>query len=102
MEQDISSRQIAVYLHIPFCLTHCGYCTFFSVPYSKSSLELYLQYLHKEIDLIFQYHPDLAYAKSIYFGGGTPSLLRAEELRICAHLIFERVRNYSEINLTDN
>ncbi len=100
MEQDISSRQIAVYLHIPFCLTHCGYCTFFSVPYSKSSLELYLQYLHKEIDLFFQYHPDLAYAKSIYFGGGTPSLLRAEDIaELCARFNFaEEAEITLEIN----
>ncbi|MBP9038193.1 MAG: radical SAM family heme chaperone HemW [Candidatus Syntrophosphaera sp.] len=107
MEQDISSRQIAIYIHIPFCLTPCGYCTFFRIPYSKSSLEIYLQYLHKEIDLFLQYHPDLTYAKSIYFGGGTPSLLKAEEIEdICSYFIFDKETEITlEINplqITEN
>jgi oxygen-independent coproporphyrinogen-3 oxidase len=91
MEQDISSRQVAIYIHIPFCLTHCGYCSFFTVPYTKSSLELYLEYLHKEIELFLQYHPDLKNVKTIYFGGGTPSLLKAKEIEdICSRFNFDK------------
>lgn len=63
------------YIHIPFCISKCIYCDF----YSETSLELkkeYLKYLKKEIDLRYKKQ----YLSSIYFGGGTPSLLDLEEI----------------------
>lgn len=67
-----------VYLHIPFCLSKCGYCNFFSVPYSVMSLKSYYSYLLREIELFkqrYKFNPD-----TIYFGGGTPSLLSSEQI----------------------
>ena len=37
--------KIAVYIHIPFCLSRCGYCSFYSVPYSRKRLESYVEAL---------------------------------------------------------
>ncbi|MBW6514236.1 MAG: radical SAM family heme chaperone HemW [Candidatus Syntrophosphaera sp.] len=80
MEQDLPPGPLAVYLHIPFCLSRCGYCSFFSVPFSRGALSVYLRNLHHEIDLFTERDPSLLQAKTLYFGGGTPSLLGAEEL----------------------
>jgi oxygen-independent coproporphyrinogen-3 oxidase len=78
MEQGISTTPLSLYIHIPFCLSRCGYCSFFSLPYSNSALEQYLVALHKELQLYRSYlNKPLA---SIYFGGGSPSLLSNNQI----------------------
>ena len=67
-----------IYIHIPFCLKKCDYCSFFSVKYERDIKEKYLSALLKEIELyrkIFLIKPG-----TVYFGGGTPSLLTSQEL----------------------
>lgn len=74
-----------VYIHIPFCLTKCGYCSFFSVPYSQKAFSNYLSYLQDEIKSFkqrFNFEAD-----TVYLGGGTPSLLTAEQIRSILFLI---------------
>lgn len=63
------------YIHIPFCLRKCRYCSFVSGKDIKDKY-LYIDALIREIKL--RYKKDLL--KTIYFGGGTPSLLEADEL----------------------
>lgn len=73
-----------VYIHIPFCLRKCGYCSFFSLPYGKDTLDKYLKALHSEIELyshIYELRPE-----TVYFGGGTPSLMKSAEFtKILSH-----------------
>lgn len=78
MEQDFPPSPLSLYVHIPFCLSRCGYCSFFSLPYSKAALQEYLAWLNKEKYL----YPELLSRslKSIYVGGGTPSLIPAEQI----------------------
>ena len=64
-----------IYIHIPFCVRKCLYCDFFSVPYSQSSAESYVDALCKELSLKRNTAQSL---KAIYIGGGTPSLLTDE------------------------
>ena len=72
---------ISVYLHIPFCLKKCNYCDFISFGYSFGDLQKYLLYLKKEIDIFFSKFPASRFSlKSLYLGGGTPSLMSAELL----------------------
>ena len=59
-----------VYLHIPFCEKKCNYCAFCSYATLKNKDE-YVSSLLKEI----KFHYKNNYLKTIYFGGGTPSLL---------------------------
>lgn len=66
-----------VYIHIPFCISKCLYCDF----YSETDLNIkknYLNALKKEIDLRYKNEK----VSSIYFGGGTPSLLSSNELKM--------------------
>lgn len=64
-----------LYIHIPFCIRKCLYCDFFSVPYDESLAKAYIDTLCKELILKKDYAKSL---KSIYIGGGTPSLLPDE------------------------
>lgn len=69
----------AIYIHIPFCKTRCTYCDF----HSGTNLLLKKQYikaLKQEIVLRKNYLKNQT-IETVYFGGGTPSLLSADELR---------------------
>ena len=68
-----------LYIHIPFCLSKCAYCGFYSVATVKRK-EDYLKALKQEIVSRKDYlHGEKA--ETAYFGGGTPSLLTIEELK---------------------
>ncbi len=64
---------IGLYVHIPFCLTKCPYCDFYSERYSKSLAESYKKAVIRNIK-----HYNESY-DTVYFGGGTP-ILMAEEI----------------------
>ncbi len=65
-----------LYIHVPFCLSKCAYCSFYSIE-SISLIPDYLAALQKEIKFYRKY---FASFDTIYIGGGTPSLLKAEQL----------------------
>ncbi len=68
-----------VYLHIPFCKQKCHYCNFFSlasVKYKRAFVDILL----KEIDLQKNYLKGET-VTTVYFGGGTPSLLEVDDLQ---------------------
>lgn len=67
-----------IYIHIPFCKQACHYCDFhFSTQLKKK--DALLVTLHKEMELRKEELPE-GPLETLYFGGGTPSLLEAEEL----------------------
>ncbi|VVB66731.1 Radical SAM superfamily protein [Candidatus Gugararchaeum adminiculabundum] len=75
-------KELNLYIHIPFCMTKCGYCSYVSRPNpSPEEVERYLDALKMEIAL---YAPQVYNAKkeivSIYIGGGTPAFLSAAQL----------------------
>ncbi len=71
----------SLYVGIPFCPTICLYCSFSSYPVRawKSRVKDYLKALAKEIDYAAEHFRDKKLT-SIYFGGGTPTSLEADEL----------------------
>ena len=85
----------AIYIHIPFCLKKCAYCDFLSFKMSDKERERYVDALIREIEL----YPKFEYT-TIYFGGGTPSLLSVREVeRILSVLnIGERCEITLEVN----
>ncbi len=68
----------AVYIHVPFCISKCNYCDFYSRVYSQQKKESYIEALKEEIKI---YAGRLNYRKikTLYFGGGTPGLLTPDE-----------------------
>ena len=76
-------REVSLYIGIPFCPTKCAYCTFpaYAIGAHKNSVEAYLEGLHKEVKDIGAYLTEKNIAvTTIYFGGGTPTSITAEQM----------------------
>lgn len=76
-------EKASIYIHIPFCVSKCHYCTYIShVNSTEKMREKYVQALCKEIE---RYPENPSFKKydieSVYFGGGTPSLLSTEQIK---------------------
>ena len=69
----------ALYIHIPFCKVKCVYCDFYSITKKEDQIPLFTQCLLKEIDSYKHYSGKWQF-DTIFFGGGTPSLLPAKYL----------------------
>lgn len=67
-----------IYIHVPYCKQKCNYCDFYSVVTSEGK-EHFASLIEKELILRKEYLPR-AEIKTIYFGGGTPSLLLADQI----------------------
>lgn len=67
-----------LYLHIPFCLRKCPYCDFFSVPHHGTAVADYVQLLLA--DLQQAAHHWTGPVETLFFGGGTPSLLTPKDV----------------------
>lgn len=91
-----------IYIHVPYCKQRCIYCDFYTQVNLKSRPE-YVQALSKEINLRKEYIKDES-VKTIYFGGGTPSLLKYEDYQLLFQKIFEtfNVEENAEITLEAN
>ena len=75
---DKSPRFLGIYIHIPFCRTKCLYCDFCSfVSRNDDEREKYVNALLAEIE---QKSTKAYLVDTIYFGGGTPSLLSVEQI----------------------
>jgi oxygen-independent coproporphyrinogen-3 oxidase len=60
-----------LYIHVPFCAKKCAYCAFYSEAAGGELIQRYVEALAREMELVAaELHP-----KTIFFGGGTPSLL---------------------------
>src|SRR3982074_1585876 len=80
-----SSMPLGLYISVPFCRTKCSYCNFASDVFSKSAYENYVVRLLEDIANSRQLASELGCAfddsaDSIYLGGGTPTILDAQQL----------------------
>lgn len=92
----------SLYIHIPYCLSRCGYCDFHS-SMCVDDKDDYVEALILELEQRKDYLPNNAIG-TIYFGGGTPSLLSIEQLtHIFTHIkkLFSIAEN-AEITLESN
>lgn len=70
-------KEAGIYIHIPFCAAKCPYCNFYSLPHAGSKWQEYADTLCRVLET---WRGKGIAAKTLYFGGGTPSLLPAEQL----------------------
>jgi oxygen-independent coproporphyrinogen-3 oxidase len=91
-----------IYLHIPFCEQKCRYCDFFSAPPAGNQLECWHLLLQRNLQLIAaRQTPEI---ETIFFGGGTPSLLNPQQIKSilnCCRELFPLSRD-AEISLEAN
>ena len=98
-----------IYIHVPFCRRKCDYCSFYSVPLQEQKvprdelLNAYCARLCSNIREHFAVHGKVS-ADTVYFGGGTPSIMGAERLSTIIDLLIEQVdlRQDAEITLEVN
>lgn len=92
----------SLYLHIPFCEKKCMYCDFYSIE-SLSPMEDFLNALDQEIGMYAGYGDGVEF-QTIFFGGGTPSLLTPRQIeRILTRLqAMFRVAGDAEITVETN
>jgi len=71
----------ALYIHIPFCTKRCGYCDFYTVAGQENAIPAYVQAVQDELARYAAdpYIQSLTF-ETLYFGGGTPSLLSPAQL----------------------
>jgi oxygen-independent coproporphyrinogen-3 oxidase len=74
------TRGIGLYIHVPFCLKKCPYCSFYSVAGQLDEGKRYTAAIQQQLNwFVGQISPGLQ-LRSIFFGGGTPSMLLPEVL----------------------
>src|SRR5438445_6887806 len=92
---------IALYIHFPFCLSICPYCDFDRQATGFDRIDVYLSMVEREVS---QHAGSSEAVHSIFFGGGTPSLMRpaqVEQLLNTASEIFD-IQHHAEITLECN
>lgn len=98
-----NKKNLGIYIHIPFCIKKCDYCDFYSIEKGTDYINSYVNSLINEIDSYRNFIKNKYVISSIYFGGGTPSLLSYEDInRILAKIYEFDVLNDIEITLECN
>jgi oxygen-independent coproporphyrinogen-3 oxidase len=93
MESNRHFGEVGIYIHIPFCEKKCFYCDFYSLE-NHSQRKEFVGSLIKEIELFSMNHSQHYKVDTIFFGGGTPSLLTANEI----NRIMESLYKYFDIS----
>lgn len=97
------TQSLNLYIHIPFCATKCFYCAFFSQEGQEKWINPYVNALLREIELTGKTAQNWQ-IKTIYIGGGTPSLIPAEKIGAILRAIQEHfvVDSLAEITIEAN
>jgi oxygen-independent coproporphyrinogen-3 oxidase len=80
----------SLYFHIPFCVHRCAYCDFNTYAGQKSLIPAYVEALCSEIRLVAKSAPERLPVHTLFFGGGTPSLLSLQQFEY----ILKTIRNH--------
>lgn len=84
----MEKRELELYVHIPFCVKKCAYCDFLSGPAEEQEQEAYADALIREIGSKRQTYAQYR-VKTVFLGGGTPSVLRGEDTARIFHALRE-------------
>jgi oxygen-independent coproporphyrinogen-3 oxidase len=68
-------KSLGVYIHIPFCRKRCGYCDFNTYTGLDYLLEKYVDCVLQEIAIFSQLYNSDHVVQTVYFGGGTPTIM---------------------------
>ena len=79
-------KKLGIYVHIPFCKRKCNYCDFYSIKWSEEVENRYINALIKEIK---SYNGKKNIVDTIFFGGGTPTIIKPENME----RIIEELKN---------
>jgi oxygen-independent coproporphyrinogen III oxidase len=95
--KQINSQTSGLYVHIPFCVSKCAYCSFYSEPLDGHEVHRTMQAILKELS-----HADTHSVRTVYIGGGSPSCLPASELCHLIEAIKDRCSDICEFTVEGN
>lgn len=95
--------KLGIYIHIPFCKSKCYYCDFNSSADSFENESRYMEYLKREIELYRREIEKLG-IKTIFFGGGTPTVVSSKAIRGVLETLYEinGSRDIEEVTIEGN
>ncbi len=97
MITDLTKSEL--YIHIPFCVKKCLYCDFLSFPADEKTKERYIEALCDELLFIGSERCDKP-LRSVFIGGGTPSVLPAEHMVRVMNVVKERFTLEDDAEIT--
>ncbi len=89
---------IGLYIHVPFCVKKCGYCDFYSVVGDDSLMDAYAAAVTEQLSK----YRDKITADTLYFGGGTPSVLGGNRIAMIVNAARSMLTNDAEITVEAN
>lgn len=92
-------KDASLYIHIPFCLHKCIYCDFYSIITFENQLE-FIKCLKTEIDYYSQNDFKYAQFSTIFFGGGTPSILEPNQIEEILNHLFKKFNFSKNLEIT--
>lgn len=95
----IVMQPAGIYIHIPFCRARCSYCDFATGAYESTLASRYVSVLASEIKN-FSLAEAATEVDTIYFGGGTPSLLTNDQVRQILEAVSHRFRVRADAEVT--
>ncbi len=78
----LNTMQRSLYIHIPFCAHRCAYCDFNTYAGQEAAIPAYVEALRREIEWVAAFAPEQISVHTIFFGGGTPTLLSPDQFRV--------------------
>ena len=94
-----SSNELSLYIHIPYCLQKCHYCDFVKFDVKElPPIDHYIKLLLKELKLNSKHHGKRL--RTLYFGGGTPSLLNEKQLELILAKLHDSFDFSQDIEIT--
>src|SRR5664280_2285280 len=96
----MKNEQAGLYIHIPFCKSKCGYCSFYSIK-SLNLLPDFIDALNKEMKFYSKLFKSF---DTVYLGGGTPSLLTPQQIETILKTVgkFYKIDPRAEITIEVN
>lgn len=91
-----NEKELSLYVHIPFCVRKCAYCDFLSAAASEEEKEAYVGALLAQIESYRQTELAGRKIKSVFIGGGTPSVLSGDQMRSVIEKIKSVFNNWGE------
>ena len=89
-------KRLGIYVHIPFCAKKCNYCDFYSLASGETEKKSYIEALKREILEVSKKVGDDYEVYTIYFGGGTPSIIKADYIKELLDVIRSQFRLYKD------
>lgn len=92
-------NELSLYIHIPFCVRKCHYCDFLSAPCDEDTRQKYVESLCREMEERAEAFQDKK-VDTIFFGGGTPSILSVKQMEQIISMIRSRFRVLQEAEIS--